>query len=328
MLAPECIYCRASGDSVVFSREHVLQVSFGAFRDAPVLHDCVCHDCNQFFGKSLDLALARQSFEGLQRYRWGVKNPEEVSKFKYSATDLRADVLGDYSGAWLELAGGSDGVRVRPAPGAAIRNATGDDFSNFTVEQILSGAWKASPVDWRRGIKLFGDDALTDRMRAALTEQGVAARSWRPLVPPETDGPISVTHSITITSEMRRAIAKVAFNYLAHVAGPTLCLAPAFDTLREYVRFGRIPSLDPVHSDDTLPFATKRDDGGRPVVHWLGLSSHESHSNLLGSVMLFGSLNHTIVLAEGFTAHQLDLPIAQIYSLKTMQSRNMPRRRR
>jgi hypothetical protein len=69
----DCIYCRRSLASQDFTREHVLSRAFGTFTDAPVLHNKVCRDCNQFFGDYLETRVARGAFEGLLRYQHGAK---------------------------------------------------------------------------------------------------------------------------------------------------------------------------------------------------------------------------------------------------------------
>ena len=58
-----CIYRRQSKGP--FTREHVVHDGFGKFQGALVIHDAVCHDCNQEFGRTIDLALTRSSAEAL-----------------------------------------------------------------------------------------------------------------------------------------------------------------------------------------------------------------------------------------------------------------------
>ena len=47
--------------------EHVIPQGFGRFgSDTPTL-DCVCDDCNAYFGRELDLLLMRDTYEGISR---------------------------------------------------------------------------------------------------------------------------------------------------------------------------------------------------------------------------------------------------------------------
>ena len=83
-----CIYCRQSKGP--FTREHVVHDGFGRFQGALVIHNAVCHECNQEFSRTIDLALTRSSVEGYERYRFGVKKPAEIEKFslKYVLTPM------------------------------------------------------------------------------------------------------------------------------------------------------------------------------------------------------------------------------------------------
>ena len=212
-----CIYCRVDGGSEAFNREHVLQQGFGRFKNAPVLHDAVCAACNTYFGQTLDLALTRESAEGLERYRWGTKPPSEVAKFRHAFVTLRAEDANEYTGAELRLISdeaAAGGLVARFQAGAAVRNASDDGFTHFTPDDIRSGRWATPAVNWRRGVKLFGPAQAVAELRVALERQGVRVDAWRPLERP-AGGPrpeVAIAHEFTITDEMRRGYAKLAFN--------------------------------------------------------------------------------------------------------------------
>src|SRR6187551_2390052 len=72
---PTCLYCRETKGAVLFNREHVVPESFGRFRQNFVLKNVVCRDCNDYFGRTLDLKLAPETIEGLDRYKVGGKSP-------------------------------------------------------------------------------------------------------------------------------------------------------------------------------------------------------------------------------------------------------------
>src|SRR5882762_1090411 len=73
-----CIYCKVEYDPQLFqSVEHVLPQSFGVFGSkTPTLKDCVCDNCNQYFKKDLDQVIARESLEGITRYKKGIFSRE------------------------------------------------------------------------------------------------------------------------------------------------------------------------------------------------------------------------------------------------------------
>src|ERR1035437_7735637 len=103
-----CIYCLRNLGAGAFNTEHVLSTAFGTFLDAPVLR-CVCQECNQFFGDKLEVQFSRGSFEGLLRYRSGVK------KLARGPVNLRYVELtipeGDWTGVRMKLV--NDGTELR-----------------------------------------------------------------------------------------------------------------------------------------------------------------------------------------------------------------------
>jgi hypothetical protein len=316
-----CIYCRLSEPTIAFNREHVVPEGFGRFRNALVLHDLVCTGCNSYFGETLDRALARDSVEGLERYRAGVKRPGDISKFTSSTVTLRAHDAGEFTGAEIRIVSNESDTELRAEilPSAAIHEADGDEYVPFSQTAILDGSWRSDRVDWRKGVKLFGQDEETARMRRALEQQGVTLASYRPLAPldPERGVP-ELLQEYTVGTVVHRAVSKIAFNYLAYRFGRDLALLTAFDPIRDFVRNGTDPTLPPVHVSHDLPFRTDRPVESRPQVHFVAIDGHGSHRNLLGSVTLFSYHGYTVILAEDFAGPWPELPLAHLYNVKTM----------
>lgn len=290
---------------------------FGHFRNALVLRDLVCVDCNRYFGESLDRALARESVEGLERYRSGIKQSSEITRFRATAVTLRAHDAGEFSGAEIRIGPGeSEGeFEAEILASAAIHRASGDDYALFSEAQLLDGSWKSDEVDAGKGVRLFGPDEATVRMRNALEAQGLNL-NYRPLVPPSIPIP-AVLEEYSIPPALLRAVAKIAFNYLAYRSGAEFVLMAAFDSIRAFVRAGTEPPLAAVHVSNDLPFRTGRPSEERPLVHFLAIDGHESHRNLLGIVTLFGYHGYTVILAEDFAGPWPELPLAHLYNVKT-----------
>jgi hypothetical protein len=317
-----CIYCRSSNSGVRFSREHVVPYAFCAgFRNVLVLHEAVCVECNQFFGDTIDLVLARDSAEGLARYRWQVKPTAEVTHFRSKLLEITYPGEGHLSRVPLRVvpADQPGGLGVVPRDGARMENATGEKSFFFTPDEIESGSWRQnSEVDWGRGVRLFGSEAVCQRMLSALEAQGVTFAKWTPIGPVSTDSAqAEVEETVTITPEIRRAFAKIAFNYLAWVEGPPYVLSPAFDPIRQYVRYGTQSEPPPVIALDDLPFLTNAPPDHRPVVHFVALGTASTHRNLIGTVMLFGHLSYNVVLADDLVGLWPELPRAHAYHVKT-----------
>jgi len=301
----------------------VLPEAFGKFKGALTLHEVVCASCNAFFSKTLDLELSRSAIEGLERYRWGIKKPDEIKNFRFDNIQLRAADEGDFKGAPVQLYHNAqlDRLLARPVTGVAIHNAEGDGFTYFSPTDVESGKWKSSPVDWKRGIKIFGPDDIVVRLRSILFDQGVRPTTFRPLAPPGSD--IKVEQEFSITALTRRAIAKIAFNYMAYRQGGEFALISSFDSIRHFIRDGIEPGLAPVHSTMDLPFRSSAPEDQRPVVHWVELTGHEAHFNLLGTVMLFGFMNHVVMLSEDFPGPWPALPLAHLFNPKNLKVNEM-----
>ena len=161
------------------------------------MHGAVCKQCNDYFSGTTDLALSRQSVEGLERYRWGIKDPSEIKTFQFSQMTLRVRDEGDFSGAEVELYHNTseDKVLARPVDGVSIHNSDDEGFTHFTLESIRSGEWTNSKVDWRKGIRIYGSESVTSQALAILAEQGVKPAKLRPLVPPVTESKLSKSTS-------------------------------------------------------------------------------------------------------------------------------------
>jgi len=319
---PSCIYCRQSNGP--FTREHVVHEGFGRFQNALVIHDALCDDCNQEFGRTIDLALTRQSVEGLERYRFGVKKPWEIEKFSYESVTLRAKDGGDFDGAQFEERADATGAKVvaRLVPAVAIHKKNGEGFVHFTEAQIAEGTWLHNPaLDWRRGIKVFGGADAEKRIKGLLQRQGVAPSAWRPLTPP-VDGEVTIEQVFEVTPDMQRALAKIAFNHLTYCEGTEYALFDEFDSIRRFIRYAEKPSwsLAPVISHGGLPFSTinagnivLRDGQERPVVHFVSLATN-AERNVLGSISLFSYMAHRVLLAPRFIG-RLPTPRAHLYNV-------------
>ena len=54
----------------------------------------------------------------------------------------------------------------------------------------------------------------------------------------------------------------------------------------------------------------------RPVVHWVSITSHPTHRNLLGVVLLYGFMQHTILLAQDYAGPWPEWPRAHLFNVR------------
>ena len=67
-----CHYCEQTKPLSEFNRGHVMPQAFGKYEENLVLHGVECEECNDYFGRTVELALARDSKEGLDRFEHGI----------------------------------------------------------------------------------------------------------------------------------------------------------------------------------------------------------------------------------------------------------------
>jgi hypothetical protein len=245
---------------------------------------------------------------------------------------VRLKEPGDFENAVFELRPGDvpGGIVSTLVPMVGVRNRSDDAFTWFTEQDISSGGRLArTDIDWTRGIKTLGDSSSVPRMQALLKSQGVAPNVVTELVFPFKPGDeVTVEHEFVITSDIQRALANICFNYLSYVERTEFVLDPIFDPIRNFIHHGAETSLPPVISDglDILPFK-KTDSSLRPVIHFVGITGHHSHRNLLGQVSLFGFMRHTVLLAQD-VGDMPEIPYGHFFNVKKKEAQPQPVARR
>jgi hypothetical protein len=295
---PRCLYCHETKDITAFNREHVIPEAFGTFEGNFVLKGVVCTACNKHFGDHLDIKLARDSIEGLDRYEHGLKSPTEKTKFgRTPFLTARVNDGSFYQGAeiWWGPSDNGDKVVMRPFPQIGFEDASGKDawfrVGDIPTKLELQALGFVLPVT----IKFFGIEAteLADAERR-LVERGFT------LSPMERgEGPSAAEIDIdikgTIDRVLMRAVAKVAYNYLAfHYAG--IAAMEQFDAVRRYIRYDDAPSGSPV-SLSSGDFLAGLPADRAPVAYGVGVSWRDGR--VVGQVTFFFRFHYRVVLADG-----------------------------
>ena len=321
-----CIYCLAQEPAATFKgREHVIPQAFGLFDTDNFVLKCVCDACNAYFGKTIDLKLARDSAEAVDRVSVGLK----------TAADFRS--LGRRSTSRVQIlegpAAGGNGYLV------AARD--GSDRLGFTAfPQIWVSARKTGPYERFDASDLPTPDALTARgyvkgaplffrtveiadPAALLRSKGYTVADSDVTVSEPPAGLHAVENVLRIAEPEMQAIAKIAFNYLAATAGYAKVLDSAFDAARTFIRYGRSRARLRVY-----PFYNSRFVGTKG--HYVSLS--EENSLVVAQLSLLMRLQYFVVLAEGdnlpripSVAHRFHLETRSIVEIEPLPiSRGRP----
>src|SRR2546428_6319403 len=133
----KCIYCLEDQDPQYFLKtEHVMSQSFGLFKNNFTLNGIVCDRCNKYFGDNLEIKLARDTLEGISRYTFGVKEPEE---FKSAGKRSRIAIEiaeGEFKGAYayLEYSEEQDKIVLKPVPQIGFRKKDSSEYEFFLLD--------------------------------------------------------------------------------------------------------------------------------------------------------------------------------------------------
>jgi hypothetical protein len=246
-----CIYCYQTAPGRFRGVEHVIPQGFGRFGSETPTLDCVCDDCNSYFGRDLDQLLTRDTYEGISRYRHGQLSSEARPQRRVRLTLADAAEAGEFIGLRVSL----DGTTRQLMPPAAqfhIHNfKTGEDEVYFMPQiaaLVLPEEDYGKPGEngkkgsWRCQVRARSQQAH-DAMVEALQRAGINFKPGTPLQIPlafETGDPPSFLVEITsvIDKPHKRAIAKIFMNFVAFYLGRDEALKPRWDFLRNYVRNG------------------------------------------------------------------------------------------
>jgi hypothetical protein len=289
-----CLYCEEAKATDQFNREHVLPVAFGRYDvNNFVLYPRVCSGCNSYFDTNLDGPLARDSKEGLDRFVHGGVKPKKGRKLP--GTRLRPKRSG----------GRFDGALLRWA-----LDATGTHLSAIPAPQLGFARSEDGPFEWFSLDELPSPEALRSKHFSHCVAGGMPREEATALVkrfgfdivlatelvdPPDADGTVATTTEGRIDQTLRRAVAKIAFNYFAYHYADVAAL-DHFRDIRRYVRFGEEPARNPV------ALSTDRILGGlapdvQVVGHIITASWDGAAHRVLAQVSLFDWVQYRVTLS-------------------------------
>jgi HNH endonuclease len=297
-----CIYCKSKDGR--FDREHVMPQAFGTFEpDSPVLNDCVCAECNNYFGRTLEFALSRDSMEAVLRLRHGIKPATEAKELPYRKLELKVGQPGPWLGATVVLEADRTGKAIEPVlvPQVAFKWRGESEWTWF-LERELDDSSRLAPfrgaqpgtLEIRILVPLQGDhERLVEKLRRLgikFLKQGILEQ------PMTVDGKIQLQIAAQVDDTIFRAIAKIAFNYAAWVHGAGFVLRSDFDDLRKYIRY-RVqprwapavrPFKAPILADD-MPHL-RQTNGHLVTFNW-----NYKQTGLVAQVSLFNAITYHVL---------------------------------
>jgi hypothetical protein len=289
---PTCIYCLEEKGPPGFSKvEHVLPKSFGAFRENLTLHEMVCDECNAYFSKELELYLARDTPDGLNRFLIGGKDAQEFKSLgRRSSLVHRADD-GPLKGALVAHRVSEGLLEMAPLPQVAFGKQDGGPYEKwFTVDALPERETIHALV--RDGYVYVHLCEITDaepilaelRARGAQVSDLYESRpaGWRSAVRVETSAQLGMTFG--------RAITKISLNYLAHEYGGGVAMMAAFNTARRFARYGG------KREEERIWDRLSSLQGERPLGHYVEIRWDRRNAQAIAEVSFHNAARYLIRL--------------------------------
>ncbi|MEX2181395.1 MAG: hypothetical protein WD771_05090 [Gemmatimonadaceae bacterium] len=168
-----------------------------------------------------------------------------------------------------------------------------------------------------------------DRLIEHLATHGLTFRPGEQFTPPPDGFEFQLEVRQTVDAIVRRAVAKIAFNYLAKVTAkeyPTFVYSPDFNPIRCFIRYGEgdmrafVRPMEP-RSEDQNRHAGER--AGRH--HFIAATwDADESTDILGTVILFSERPYDVRLALSPKGVWIDLRSAHDYNLETLEVSSIP----
>jgi len=315
-----CIYCKETKGASDFGREHVLPEAFGRFQDALVLHDAVCRECNQHFGNTLDSGLARGSMQGAIRYFRGVKPLKKFIDVDRERVKLSARAPGQANLREAEFIETPEGEGLIFAPGIAYWSVSSGKEQFVSLKALEQGNWnKSDDIDRQQLVVLsYHDVRILERIQRALAKLNLGVEILDTIDETKAGKRILVVvDAVREDVPIYRAIAKIAFNYLAYKMSRDFALQPIFDQTRAFIRQGSRASIL-VRKIAPMRISGDREEAARRRGHIVAIELAADGTTIQGFVEFFGIITYKVTLGK---FGQVAVPISAGHYFDVMSKR-------
>jgi len=302
----KCIYCLENKPDDSFTKaEHVIPQSFGLFQDNFTLNQphnkTVCDSCNQYFGDNLEIALGRDTVEGVLRYEYGIRKPKDFKSLgKKSRLQHKKIAEGVFKGAFYHLAYSEElnQVTPKPLPQVGFQNKASLDYTYFLLDDIPEKIeLENQGFDCSANVRPFGNN-IAD-IEKALALKGIFPKFQEeiPLLDNKS-GKLLVEYETVVDSIVRRSIAKISFNYLAYWQRAEFVLQEIFNPIRSYIRNGDVGNSPFVVIRDESILRDEPSEGPRRLIHIVTTSWAQTGFSMISRVSLLNFLSYTVQLVR------------------------------
>lgn len=297
------------------STEHVIPQAFGKFKNNLTLNHIVCDECNQYFGKHLEIYLGRDSLEGIARYRFGI-SPKSAPYYKR----LRLKISGESVMKGVQVvpifpdSQNTDEIKVLSQVGFFNENT--NEYKYFTKEEIpeRSELERMGYVLNNKEIVFYGEmEELVNVLKMKGINVKITEINEDPHKP--EPGKIPVLVKARIDRTVYRSMAKIVFNYLTYHAGTDFVFREDFDGIRNFIRYDQGDG-DCFFAIDTTPIIYGERIRGRRRLRGHIIALEWKNEALVGRLAVYNAtvgLTYHVFLCRSFKGVWLPFSKAQYF---------------
>lgn len=285
--------------------------SFGKFKNNltlnikndPKLKEVVCNECNDYFGKNIEISLGRDTFEGMARFEHEVKKPHEFkSTGEKSRLKIKVDE-GPFKGvfAYREYSEIEGGIIIKPVPQVGFKKRTNDtSYEYFPLEEIPDKEYLENNFNLKAVKSIVVLGAAAEVAEKYLAEKKITFKPDGEFCPSGDNPDLGCEVTGQIDQIIFRALAKIGFNYLAYWAGPEFVTRESFHPIRQYIRYGQKGSYPFVVIIEKAILGDEPVVGKRRVGHLITLDRSKNKQSIVSQVSLFNLMTYSVLLAKDY----------------------------
>ena len=306
----KCIYCLENKTETSYRKtEHVIPQSFGVFKKNFTLNKVVCDDCNKYFGDTLEIDLARDTFEGHSRFDFYVKRPNDYKSYGKKSRIIIRIVEGLLKGtyAYREYSPDSNEIILKPISQVGFKKLDSNEYEYYLLDEIPDKEYlEKNNFDLKhtQAIKAFCIDV--NQLEQKLKEINISFKLGGEIVPTDKSQDLLCEIEGKIDRKIFCAIAKIGFNYLAYWQGSDFMLNESFDTARRFIRYSEKPAYPLVQILEKAILADENNEWRRlghiVTVNWAG-----DNVSIVSQVSLFNWITYSISLSRGYSGERRDI---------------------
>jgi len=319
-----------------FDRDHVIPRSFGTFKNNLTLIETVCRSCNQDFGKELELFLSRNTLEGMLRYKYGVKAPEDFNFLNESRVILKLKENGAWKGSIMQLKYSNEQkeIVVEPVNQVGFQKRDTREWDFFEVKDIKSEddlQKQGYITKGERCLKvLFGPEFKEGKgIQRQLERKGIRVTidNEEPLPFNYRGSEVKIEILGTIDKIIFRGVAKIAFNYLAYILGREFALNSNFKGIRNFIKHGETNGFSYVLIQKTPILQNEKRFGVKETRgHLITLGWDGYRFGIISQVTLFNTIIYRVILCKRFSGlyreiasgHHFDIESREVSRLHSL----------